>query len=340
MTQSKILITGGLGFIGSHTAVRLIESGYKVCIIDDLSNSELITLDRIQQITGVKPEFMQLDMKDMNAMQDYFSVQKEIRAVIHFAAHKAVGESSDMPEKYFRNNLLSLLNLIDCMELHSVHNLLFSSSATVYGQPDNLPLTETAPIKKAASPYGSTKQMGEEMIEKIAKTGRIKAQSLRYFNPAGAHPEALLGELPLGTPNNLMPYITQVAAGVREKLIVYGNDYDTPDGTCIRDYIHVMDLADAHVAGCEFLLSGKQEHNYEVFNIGTGNGISVLELIQAFETFNQIKLNYSIGPRRNGDVAALYADASKAESVLNWKAKLGIREMVTHAWAWQQNLDK
>ncbi|MEY3422580.1 MAG: UDP-glucose 4-epimerase GalE [Bacteroidota bacterium] len=338
--KNKILVTGGLGFIGSHTAVKLIHAGYEICIIDDLSNAQSDTVDRIHQISNVKPAFRMVDMKDFDALHDFFSSEQDIKAVIHFAAHKAVAESTEKPEKYFRNNILSLINLIDCMEMFNVKNLLFSSSATVYGEPDSLPLTEEAPVKKAASAYGSTKQIGEEIIEKIAATGRIRALSLRYFNPVGAHPSGLLGELPLGIPNNLMPYITQVAAGLRGNLVVYGNDYPTPDGTCIRDYIHVMDLAEAHVAGCEYLLSDKQSSNYDVFNIGTGNGVSVMEMIHAFQEYNQLTLPYTIGPKRNGDVPVLYADVSKAESVLNWKAKSGIKEMVMSAWSWQQQVAK
>jgi UDP-glucose 4-epimerase len=338
MRKKKILVTGGLGFIGSHTSVALIKAGFEVVIMDDLSNSQLFILDNIEKIAGVKPAFYKIDMKDNEKLREVFNSEKNIDAVIHFAASKAVGESMEKPLKYFRNNIFSLVNLLDAMELHKIRNIVFSSSATVYGDPDELPATENTALKPALSAYGSTKQMGEDILQKVATTGKIDAISLRYFNPVGADSSALLGELPIGTPNNLMPFVTQVAAGIREKLTVFGNDYDTPDGTCVRDYIHVTDLAEAHVKSCERLLNNKVENNYEVFNIGTGNGISVLEIIKAFEKYNKIKLNYTIGARRPGDAPSIYADASLAANVLGWKAVLGLKDMVTSAWEWQKKI--
>jgi UDP-glucose 4-epimerase len=338
MRKKKILVTGGLGFIGSHTSVALIKAGFEVVIMDDLSNSQLFILDNIEKIAGVKPAFYKIDMKDNEKLREFFNSEKNIDAVIHFAASKAVGESMEKPLKYFRNNIFSLVNLLDAMELHKIRNIVFSSSATVYGDPDELPATENTALKPALSAYGSTKQMGEDILQKVAATGKIDAISLRYFNPVGADSSALLGELPIGTPNNLMPFVTQVAAGIREKLTVFGNDYDTPDGTCVRDYIHVTDLAEAHVKSCEKLLNNKVENNYEVFNIGTGNGISVLEIIKAFEKYNRIKLNYTIGARRPGDAPSIYADASLAANVLGWKAVLGLKDMVTSAWEWQKKI--
>ena len=338
MKKKKILVTGGLGFIGSHTTVELIKAGFEVVIIDDLSNSQLFILDNIEKISGVKPAFYKIDMKDNEKLSDFFNTEKNIDAVIHFAASKAVGESMSKPLKYFRNNIFSLVNLLDAMEMHEIRNIVFSSSATVYGDPEMLPATENTPFQPALSAYGSTKQMGEDILQKVAATGKIDVIALRYFNPVGADSSALLGELPIGTPNNLMPFVTQVAAGIREKLIVFGNDYDTPDGTCIRDYIHVTDLAIAHIKSCERLLNNAVENNFEVFNIGTGNGISVLEIIQAFEKYNNIKLNYTIGERRPGDAPSIYADVSLASRVLGWKSALGLKEMVTSAWEWQKKI--
>lgn len=338
MKKKKILVTGGLGFIGSHTTVELIKAGFEVVIIDDLSNSQLFILDNIEKISGVKPAFYKIDMKDNEKLSDFFNTEKNIDAVIHFAASKAVGESMYKPLKYFRNNIFSLVNLLDAMEMHEIRNIVFSSSATVYGDPEILPATENTPFQPALSAYGSTKQMGEDILQKVAATGKIDVIALRYFNPVGADSSALLGELPIGTPNNLMPFVTQVAAGIREKLIVFGNDYDTPDGTCIRDYIHVTDLAIAHIKSCERLLNNAVENNFEVFNIGTGNGISVLEIIQAFEKYNNIKLNYTIGERRPGDAPSIYADVSLASRVLGWKSALGLKEMVTSAWEWQKKI--
>jgi UDP-glucose 4-epimerase len=334
----KILVTGGLGFIGSHTAVELINAGYEVVIIDDLSNSQLFILDNIEKITGTKPAFYQLNMLKSEALKNVLTKEKNIAAVIHFAASKAVGESVVKPLKYFRNNLVSLITLLECMKEFEVRNIVFSSSATVYGEADDLPVTESTPFKKSLSAYGSTKQMGEDILEKVAATGSIQAVSLRYFNPVGAHHSALLGEMPVGVPNNLMPFIVQVASGKLEKLVVYGNDYNTPDGTCIRDYVHVVDLAKAHVSSCNRLLRNGKKEPYERFNIGTGKGISVLEIIDAFEKYNGIKVNYSVGQKREGDAPAMYADVSLAEKVLGWKATYGLSEMVIHAWKWHQQL--
>ncbi len=336
--KNKILVTGGLGYIGSHTVVELVQAGFEVVILDDLSNSEQQVLERIAQITGVRPAFYPVTMLDKEKLEAVFTAESGFAAVIHFAAFKAVGESVKEPLKYFFNNLVSLLNLLELMERYSTSNLVFSSSATVYGSPKQLPVKETEPFQKALSSYGSTKQMGEEIIEKMTDAKNIRSISLRYFNPAGAHASALIGELPRGVPNNLMPYLTQVAAGQRASLTVFGNDYATPDGTCIRDYIHVVDLAKAHVKSCERLLAQSSKTAFEVFNIGTGNGFSVMEIIEAFETHNQLKLNYQIGPRRPGDTAALYADVTKAEEYLQWKAHLGVKEMVTSAWKWQESL--
>ena len=335
MNSNKILVTGGAGYIGSHTVVALQQAGYQVVIVDNLSNSKEFIIDRITDITGKKPLFYCVDICDKIALAKVFEKEIHFDAVIHFAAFKAVGESVKEPLKYFRNNLYSLINLLECMNEKKISNIVFSSSATVYGDPDKSPVSETTSFKKALSAYGSTKQTGEDILEKVAATKSINVISLRYFNPVGAHSSALLGELPLGIPNNLLPFVTQAAAGLREKLIVYGNDYNTPDGTCIRDYIHVVDLAKAHVKSCDRLLQKQQKDNYEVFNIGTGNGISVFEVIQAFEKYNNLKLNYTIGAKREGDAAVMYADTSLAESKLGWKATLDMGEMVTSAWKWQ-----
>lgn len=338
--QNKILVTGGTGYIGSHTAVELQQAGYDVVIVDDLSNSKEFILDRIEKITGKRPLFYNVDMCDAVALASVFEKEKSFDVVIHFAASKAVGESVRLPLKYFKNNINSLLNLLECMEKYHCSNIVFSSSATVYGNPDELPIKETSLFKKALSAYGSTKQMGEDIIEKVAATGSIKGISLRYFNPVGAHESALIGELPLGTPNNLMPFVTQAAIGKHKQLTVFGNDYNTPDGSCIRDYIHVVDLAKAHVKSCDRLIGKETESAYEVFNIGTGKGISVLELIKTFEKENQLSLPVIIGPRREGDAEAMFADVSKANTVLQWKAEKQLPDMVKDAWRWEKQLDK
>ncbi|MGB4959011.1 MAG: UDP-glucose 4-epimerase GalE [Saprospiraceae bacterium] len=338
--KNKILVSGGLGFIGSHTVVELIKEGYEVVIIDDLSNSQMFILDHIEKIVGVRPTFYEVSLLEKDKLDRIFKEEEHIAGVIHFAASKAVGESVLKPLKYFKNNLCSLINLLECMEQSNTSNIVFSSSATVYGDADILPITEQTSFKKALSAYGSTKQMGEEILEKVGNTGNVNCISLRYFNPVGAHESGLLGELPIGIPNNLMPFITQTAAGLRDELIVFGDDYDTSDGTCIRDYVHVVDLAKAHVKSCERLIDDKVEQNYEVYNIGTGNGSTTLEVINNFEKYNDIKLNYRIGNRREGDSPSTYADVSYAKIKLNWEATLGIKEMVTSAWNWQKILMK
>ena len=338
-TKHKVLVTGGLGFIGSHTAVELIQAGYEVVIVDDLSNSQLFILDNIKKITGILPVFYRVNMLEKENLVKVFAAEKNITAVVHFAASKAAGESVVKPIKYFKNNLFSLITLLECMETFGVRTIVFSSSATVYGEADELPVTENTAFMKSLSAYGSTKQMGEDILEKVATTRSIHSISLRYFNPVGAHPSALLGELPIGTPNNLMPCVTQTVAGLRKELVVFGNDYATPDGTCIRDYVHVVDLAKAHVKSCNRLLDDSKKNNYEVYNIGTGNGISVLQIIEAFEKNNEVKLNYRFGNRRYGDAPAMFADVSLAKRILEWQAERGLKEMVTDAWKWQQQLN-
>ena len=336
--KHKILVTGGLGFIGSHTIVELIRAGYEVVTIDDLSNSQLFILDNIEKITGTRPKFYEINILEKEKLIKVLAAKKNITAVIHFAASKAVAESVIKPLKYFKNNLFSLITLLECMETFGIRNIVFSSSATVYGEADELPITESTAFKKSLSAYGSTKQMGEDILEKVTATGNIHCIALRYFNPVGAHTSGLLGELPIGTPNNLMPFVTQTAAGLRKELVVFGNDYDTSDGTCIRDYVHVVDLAKAHVKSCNRLLDDSKRKNYEVYNIGTGNGISVLQIIEAFEKNNEVKINYSFGKRREGDDPVMYADVSLANRILDWQAESGLKEMVTDAWKWQQIL--
>lgn len=335
--MSKILVTGGTGFIGSHTVVELYNAGYEVIVIDDLSNSNPKILGQIEAITGVKPEFVELDLCDEAKIKEFAAKHKDISGVIHFAAFKAVGESVQQPLKYYRNNFYSLINLINAFD--SSLKLVFSSSCTVYGQPDVLPVTEEAPTKKAESPYGNTKQIAEEILqETCAVTPSLKVTSLRYFNPVGAHHTSLIGELPIGVPQNLVPFITQSAIGKRGPITVYGNDYNTPDGSAIRDYIHVVDLAKAHVAAIKRLESDKAESNYEVFNLGTGKGSTVLEVIAAFEKSTGEKLNYTIGPRRAGDIEQVWGDVTKSTEVLGWKAELGLEEMMSSAWKWEKYL--
>jgi UDP-glucose 4-epimerase len=335
----KILVTGGTGYIGSHTAVALQERGYNVVIIDNLSNSTEKVISQIEKISGIKPGFEKLDMCDLSILQNFFARNNDIAGVIHFAAYKAVGESTEIPLQYYKNNLFSLVNLMECMDMIGCMNLVFSSSCTVYGQPDELPVTENAPVKTAMSPYGNTKQISEEIISDHVHASNLKAISLRYFNPIGAHESALIGELPIGIPNNLVPFITQTAIGKRETLRVFGDDYNTPDGTCIRDYIHVMDLARAHVVAVGRLEKGKNSTPYEVFNLGTGNGFSVMDVIKTFEKVNGIKLNYQITPRRPGDVEQVWADTKRANEVLGWKAELGLEPMLKSAWDWEKNID-
>jgi len=334
----RILITGGTGYIGSHTAVELIHQGYEVVIVDDLSNSEYRTIESIEKITGTKPRFYQFDLRNSPSMEKLFKDNK-FDGIIHFAAKKAVGESVEKPLLYYDVNLNSMLNLLKLMELYKVSNLVFSSSCTVYGQPSRLPVTEDTPFASAESPYGHTKQIGEDILNHTTRTnGSLQALSLRYFNPVGAHPSALIGELPIGMPANLVPFITQTVAGLRSKLKVYGNDYNTSDGTAVRDYIHVVDLAKAHVRAIERMLNHEQKKSYEYFNIGTGKGSSVLEVIQTFEKINHTKVPYEIVDRRAGDIVKIYADTTRANNELNWKAQLNLDDMMKSAWKWQKTL--
>ena len=334
----RILVTGGAGYIGSHTCLALLEQGHEVVVFDNLYNASEEALNRVKKLTGKDLTFYKADMLDRDAMEKIFDTEK-IDAVIHFAGLKAVGESVQKPLLYYRNNLVSLINLLELMPKHGIKGIIFSSSCTVYGQPDVLPVTEAAPIKKAESPYGNTKQINEEIIRDTITSGSpIHAVMLRYFNPIGAHPTALIGELPLGVPQNLIPYLTQTAMGIREKLSVFGDDYDTPDGSCIRDYIYVVDLAKAHVIAMNRILEDKQKDKVEVFNIGTGRGLSVLELIHKFEESTGVKLNYQIAPRRAGDIVKVWADPSYANSELGWKAETSIEDTLRSAWNWQVHL--
>ena len=336
-----ILVTGGLGFIGSHTVVELQKQGYEVVIIDNLSNSSLDVLKGITKITGKKPLFEKLDLRNKPAVHYFFDKYKNIAGVIHFAASKAVGESVKNPLLYYENNIGTLVYLLQEMTARGLSNLIFSSSCTVYGQADVLPITENAPIKKAESPYGNTKQVSEEIIKDTTLAYKnFKAIALRYFNPIGAHPSGEIGELPLGTPQNLIPYITQTAIGIREQLAVFGDDYDTPDGTAIRDYIHVIDLAEAHIVALARLLDNNNKNQLEFLNIGTGTGSSVLEVIKAFERVNNLKLNYKIAPKRAGDVTAAYADTTLANNELGWQAKLNLEDALRDAWQWENLLQK
>ena len=337
--KGKILVTGGTGYIGSHTAVELLASGYEVTIIDDLSNSRKDVLDGIENIAGVRPDFESFDLCDAQRLDDWFARHQDVKAIIHFAASKAVGESVEKPLKYYHNNLTSLINLLNAMIRTGTQNIVFSSSCTVYGQPDDLPVTEQSPIKPAESPYGKTKQMCEDILkDTIHANQAVNAIMLRYFNPVGAHDSALIGELPLGVPNNLIPYITQTAAGIREELQVFGSDYQTPDGTAIRDYIHVVDLAKAHVVAVDRMIESKQQDRCEVFNLGTGKGFSVLDVVNAFESATGEELNYRIVGRRSGDIEKVWADTSFANTVLGWKAGRDIDNMMLTAWQWQQHL--
>ncbi|PKP50297.1 MAG: UDP-glucose 4-epimerase GalE [Bacteroidetes bacterium HGW-Bacteroidetes-11] len=334
----KILVTGGTGYIGSHTAVELLKKGYDVVIIDNLSNSHATVIDRIEDITGKKPEFHQFDLIDREKTAAFFADHSDLDGIIHFAAFKAVGESMTDPLMYYRNNLDSLINILQGMKDNGIKNLVFSSSCTVYGQPDELPVKETSPIKEAWSPYGNTKQMSEEILRFSVAAHGLKTIALRYFNPIGAHDSALIGELPLGVPNNLVPFITQTAIGLRKSLSVFGSDYDTPDGTAIRDYIHVVDLAKAHVIAVDRMIAGKGKSDMEIFNLGTGNGFSVLEVIQSFERVSGQKLNYQIVDRRPGDIEKVWADTSFANDELGWKAELSLDEMMASAWKWEKAL--
>ena len=339
--KKRILVTGGTGFIGSHTTVELQNAGYDVVIIDNLSNSDANVLDGIEKITGIRPAFEQVDCCDLAALEGVFKKYPGISGIIHFAASKAVGESVEKPLKYYENNIMSLVNLLKLMPEYGVKGIIFSSSCTVYGQPDpeNLPVTEEAPIKKAESPYGNTKQINEEIIQDYIKSGaNISAIILRYFNPIGAHPTAIIGELPNGVPANLIPYLTQTAIGIRPCLSVFGDDYDTPDGSCIRDFIYVVDLAKAHVAAMARIVEGKNADPVEIFNVGTGNGVSVLQLINTFEKVTGVKLNYKIVARRAGDIEKVWGNVDKANNVLGWKAVHTLDEALLSAWKWQQQL--
>ncbi len=334
----KILVTGGVGYIGSHTVVELQQKGYEVIIVDNLSNSNIGVLDAIAEITDIKPAFEEFDLVDKNLTEDFFKRHSDIKGIIHFAAYKAVGESVAEPLMYYRNNLYSLVNILQGMKDNNIENLVFSSSCTVYGQPEELPVTENAPVQKAESPYGNTKQISEEVILDTVKSTDIKGIALRYFNPIGAHESAIIGELPLGIPNNLMPFITQTAIGIREQLSVFGDDYNTPDGTAIRDYIHVVDLAKAHVIAVERMVNKKMKKSFEYFNLGTGNGYSVLEVIKSFERVTEQKLNYKIVGRRAGDVEQVWADTNFANDELGWKAEQSLDKMTLSAWKWEQKL--
>jgi len=335
----KILVTGGLGFIGSHVVVELQNEGFEVVIIDNLSNSSEGVLGGIESITGITPLFEKMDLRDKTSVVNFFKKHEDISGVIHFAASKAVNESVENPLLYYENNLNTLVYLLQELQKKGEGNFIFSSSCTVYGQADEMPITENAPIKPAESPYGNTKQIGEEIIRDTCKISEnIKAIALRYFNPIGAHASTKIGELPIGVPQNLIPYITQTASGLREQLSVFGDDYPTPDGTCIRDYIHVADLAKAHVAALKRLIEDKNKTNYDVFNIGTGTGSSVLEVINAFEKVSGQKLNYKIMDRREGDVISAYADTQKANEELGWKAETTLEDSLASAWKWEQKL--
>ncbi len=337
--KEKILVTGGTGYIGSHTTVELINNGFEVVIIDNLSNSREDVLEGIKKITGTKPEFAKFDLCDTDQVENFFKKHQDIKAIIHFAASKAVGESVEKPLLYYRNNLQSLANILEMMGKYHIPNIAFSSSCTVYGQPEKLPVTEQSPILPAESPYGNTKQICEEILrDTLHSNDELNAISLRYFNPVGAHESAVIGELPLGIPNNLIPFITQTAAGMRKELSVFGHDYNTPDGTAVRDYIHVVDLAKAHVVAVERMINERQKAHYEVFNLGTGNGFTVLEVIKAFESSTGVKLNYKIVDRRAGDIEQVWADTTFANEELGWKAELDIRTMMASAWKWQQYL--
>ncbi|MDD2244075.1 MAG: UDP-glucose 4-epimerase GalE [Dysgonamonadaceae bacterium] len=339
--SKKILVTGGTGYIGSHTVVELQQSGYEVVIVDNLSNSNADVLEGITHISGKRPAFEKIDCTDMDSMKATFRKYNGFDGIIHFAASKAVGESVQKPLMYYRNNIVSLINLLELMPEFGVKGIVFSSSCTVYGEPDNNPIDENAPIKPATSPYGNTKQVNEEIIQDYIHSGaNVKSIILRYFNPIGAHPSAEIGELPLGVPQNLVPYITQTGMGVRKQLSVFGNDYNTPDGSCIRDFINVVDLAKAHVIAIDRMLNDKSEEKVEIFNLGTGNGVSVLELINVFEKVSGKPLNYKISDRREGDIEQIWANPDKANNVLGWKAKETIEDTMASAWNWQQQLRK
>ena len=332
--MKKILVTGGLGFIGSHTVVELQQAGYEVVIIDNLYNSKIEVLDRIISITEIKPSYFNIDLRNKTAVKDFFNTNK-VDGIIHFAASKAVGESVKNPLLYYENNISTLVYLLQEMKEHQLSNFIFSSSCTVYGQADELPITENAPVKPAESPYGNTKQIGEEIIKESCKANGLKAIALRYFNPIGAHETAIIGELPLGVPQNLIPFVTQTAAGIRKELSVFGDDYPTKDGTAVRDSIHVVDLAKAHIAALERLLNNNNKKDFEVFNVGTGTGSSVLEVIKAFEKVSNTTLNYKIVARREGDITSAYADTTLAKVELGWETEKTLEQALLAAWKWQ-----
>ncbi len=337
--MKQILVTGGTGYIGSHTAVELQNAGFEVIIVDNLSNSSLGSLNGIEKITGIRPTFEQFDLVEADKVDAFFAKYPNIEAIVHFAASKAVGESVEKPLLYYRNNLVSLINLLECQLKFGISNIVFSSSCTVYGQPDELPVTENTPRKDAESPYGNTKKVNEDILrDTIAANPQIKGIALRYFNPVGAHSSALIGELPLGVPANLVPFITQTAAGLRGELKVFGNDYDTIDGSAVRDYINVVDLAKAHVIAVERLLYNKNKSGYEIFNLGTGQGVSVLEMVHAFQMGTAVKLNYKIVDRRAGDIEKIWADTTLANEELGWKAETGLEETLLSAWNWEKQI--
>lgn len=335
--SKNILVTGGAGYIGAHTAVELVQAGYEVTLVDNFSKSDRTLLDGMEKITGKKNDFFEGDCADAAFLRDVFKKRGQFTSVLHFAAFKSVGESVQKPLRYYDNNLNSLISLLEVMHEFNVKNIIFSSSCTVYGQPDVIPVSEGAPFKRAESPYGATKQMSERILEDAVHNG-FKIISLRYFNPIGAHPSGLIGEIPVGPPNNLVPYITQTAAGVRDKLTVFGNDYNTADGTCIRDFIHVTDLALAHIRAMEHLASVSEEKIIDSFNLGTGEGVSVLQLVNEFMRVTGVNLPYAIGPRRPGDVEKVFADPSKSQVVLRWQHKYSIADSLLHAWQWEKKL--
>lgn len=338
--MKKVLITGGTGYIGSHAAVVFLEAGYSVKIIDNLSNSQISVIDGIEKITGIKPEFINIDLADEDLTKSFFEKNHDFDVIIHFAAFKAVAESVQKPLAYYKNNLNSLINVLEGMTKYKIQNLIFSSSCTVYGLPEILPVTEQSPIQKANSPYGNTKQIAEEIIQDTIKvTDELKSIALRYFNPIGAHKSALIGELPIGVPGNLIPFLTQTVAGKRKELSVFGNDYDTPDGTAVRDYIHVVDLAKAHLVAAERLIKNQNKNKFETFNIGTGNGNSVLEIIKTFEQATGLKVPYKIVERRVGDIDKIWADTNIANNELGWKANLSLAEALSSAWEWEKRIN-
>ena len=336
--NKRVLVAGGAGYIGSHTTVELMAAGYEVIVVDNFSNSDASSLDGIERITGVRPTFIEADCCDKSAMRKVFEAY-DFDSVIHFAAFKAVGESVVEPMKYYRNNIISLVNILELMKEYGRRNVVFSSSATVYGDADTLPVTEQTPRKPATSPYGNTKQMSEDILRDMVRaTEGLRGIALRYFNPIGAHPSALIGELPRGVPNNLVPYITQTAAGIRECLSIFGDDYPTPDGSCLRDYIDIVDLARAHVLAIDRMVTERGEERYEVFNVGTGRPVSVFELVKGFERANNLKLNYRVTARREGDVTAVWADTSLANEKLGWRAERDLDDTLKAAWAWERHV--